>query len=115
MLQKETVEVVRSYIVLVVNEYGDTVRFYLDASRGDNEFVYWAFANTKTEHFHRTHANHSQLIPMKTTLIASMYEEPNPRFARLACECGFTLMIPEIGLSARELRDYFKRWNPLNV
>lgn len=111
MFEKNTVEVLRSYIVLVVNEYGDTVEFSLNASRGDGQQVHFAYAYAKTKHLHRIRANHSKLIPMKTTLIGST----NPRFARLACECGFTLVIPETGLSARELRDYFKRWNPLNV
>lgn len=112
MFGKKTVEVLRSYIVLRVNEYSDRVEFSLNASRGDSQSVYCAFADAETRHLHRIHSNNSELISMKTTLIGSL---EYPRFARLACECGLTLVIPEIGFSARELRDYFKQWNPINV
>lgn len=111
---RKNVEVRGPYVTLVVNEYGDVVRFNLDSSRGDGQATFWASVKNWAFHLHRVFTGDPEEIPMKIASIGSMIRyNPNMRYARLFCpECGFTVVVPEDGMSTQELLDYFQQWNP---
>ena len=95
-----------SYIILIlrVNKDGDKVKFVLDGIRGGRkgiEPICWIAQYPPIFHIHRTF------------VLVRMLLLPASTDAVLFCPgCRLVIVLPTKNLSAEELLEHFKAWNP---